>query len=131
MMGKNEEDEQDDKNSGNHDCNISFFLEEDNTEETDMHVLLEELENPNCVLDLNTLSCYEKNTCKELMLICEYYGFAKEAKANKYKKDQIIFLIIVFESNPENLNTVYQRKNLWFYMNELKNDKIMKKYVLW
>ena len=123
-MSKNEQDE-------NHDCNISFFLEEETTEETDIQVLLEELENPNCNLDLNILSCYEKNTCKELMLICEYYGIAKEAKANKYKKDQIIFLIIVFESNPENLNTVYQRKNLWFYMNELKNDKIMKKYVLW
>ena len=116
-------------------CNISFFLEDDSTSDKDITLLFRDLEiadsNNTFELDLNVFSSYEKLTCKELFLICDYYGIVKEVKTKKYKKEQIIFLIVNFESNPNNLNTVYQRKNMWFYMNELKNDKNMKKYVLW
>jgi len=28
----------------------------------------------------------ENYTVKELLIICEYYGFAKDLKANKYNK---------------------------------------------
>jgi hypothetical protein len=113
-------------------CNISFFLEDDSTIEKDNNFIFEELEieesNNPFELDLTIFSSYEKLTCKELSLICDYYGIANSKKC---KKEQIIYLIVNFESNPNNLNTVYQRKNMWFYMNELKNDKNMKKYVLW
>jgi hypothetical protein len=37
----------------------------------------------------------------------------------------------MFENNPENGAQVYRRKQLWYYINELKNDKFMKKFVLW
>ena len=120
--------------------NITFFLEDDYkssppTTEKDITLLFQDLEiadsKNDFEIDLNMFSSYEKLTCKELLLICEYYGIGKEVKTNKYKKEQIIFLIVSFEANPNHLNTVYQRKNMWFYMNELKNDKSMKKYVLW
>jgi hypothetical protein len=38
---------------------------------------------------------------------------------------------MVFEKNIENMETVIKRKELWFYLDELKADKIMKKFVLW
>ena len=117
--------------------NITFFLEEDtntNNTNTNIDFLLDEIENVelNPAIDFfDSNFYYEKLTCKELLLICEYYGISKQMKNNKCKKEEIIFHIVSFESNPINTDTVFQRKNMWFYMNELKNDKIMKKYVLW
>jgi hypothetical protein len=70
-------------------------------------------------------------TIKELMLICDYYGFARELKANKCNKGQIIQILVDFETTPLNSQVVYKRRALWFYANELKNDKFMKKFVLW
>jgi hypothetical protein len=113
-------------------CNISFFLEDDSTIEKDNNFIFEELDiegsNNHFGLDLNIFSSYKKLTCKELSIICDYYGIINFKKC---KKEQLIYSIVNFESNPNNLTAVCQRKNMWFYMNELKNDKNMKKYVLW
>ena len=68
---------------------------------------------------------------KELLLICEYYNIAKEAKSKKYNKEELCNFLVEFELNPENNDIVLKRKNMWIYINELKNDKFMKKYVLW
>jgi hypothetical protein len=68
---------------------------------------------------------------KDLLLICEYYGVAKELKTNKCSKDVIVQFLVDFESKPINIELVFKRQNLWFYMDELKKDKLMKKYVLW
>jgi hypothetical protein len=73
----------------------------------------------------------ENYTVKELLLICDYYGVAKELKANKCNKYEIIQFLVIYESNPINSDIVFKRQNMWFYINELKNDKFMKKYVLW
>ena len=74
---------------------------------------------------------YKTLTLKELLLICEYYGFAKNLKSNKLNKDEIIQVLIDFENNNNNYQIVKKRENLWFYINELKDDKFMKKYVFW
>jgi hypothetical protein len=75
---------------------------------------------------------YQENfTVKELLLICEYYGFAKDLKNNKCNKEQIIQCLVLFETNPDNSDIVFKRQNMWFYINELKSDKYMKKFVLW
>lgn len=73
----------------------------------------------------------ENYTVKELLLICEYYGIAKELKAKKCNKEIIIEFLVDFESKITNTEVVCKRKNLWFYMNELKSDKFMKKYIFW
>ena len=65
------------------------------------------------------------------MIICDYYGFAKELKSNKCNKEQIIQVLVDFEMNPLNSEVVYKRRIMWFHINELKSDKFMKKYVLW
>ena len=73
----------------------------------------------------------ENYTVKELLLICDYYGAAKELKSNKCNKNEIIQFLVIYESNPINTDIVFKRQNMWFYINEIKNDKFMKKYVLW
>jgi hypothetical protein len=51
----------------------------------------------------------------------------KSAKANK---DEIINNIVLFENNSENYSIVIKRKLMWHYIEELKSDKFMKKFVL-
>jgi hypothetical protein len=120
------------------DSNISFFLEETNDApgNTEIAFFIED-DNTNINTQLYLLNSnnsnieYQKMTCKELLIICDYYGILKLIKNNKCRKDEIIFHIISFETDQQNTDIVYQRKNMWFYMNEIKNDKFMKKYLLW
>lgn len=67
---------------------------------------------------------------KDLHLICEYYNLLKQVKINKCNKDEIANIIINFENDTNNIDIVNRRKNMWFYINEMKNDKILKKYIL-
>jgi hypothetical protein len=73
----------------------------------------------------------ENYTVKDLILICDYYGFSKEIKANKLGKELLIQCLVDWELDMDNAVIVEKRKKIWFYMNELKKDKFMKKYVLW
>ena len=121
--------------------NITFFLDEGEEiisnnfdAEFDINNVLQEIENEELNEDLKLpqlINYHENFTIKELMLICEYYGFAKELKTKKYNKEEIIHFLVEYELNSLNSEIVYRRQNMWFYMNELKNDKFMKKYVLW
>ena len=78
------------------------------------------------------MKLYELNyNVKQLMLICEYYNILKDVRVNKLKKQDIIEQIIFFENNTENIEIVNKRKEFWCYMDELKNDKIMKRFVIW
>ena len=70
-------------------------------------------------------------TVKELLLICEYYGLAKELKIQKCCKDIIIHVLVDFESDPLNNTIVLRRQEMWRCINILKNDKFMKKYIIW
>jgi hypothetical protein len=75
---------------------------------------------------------YDMNfTVKQLLLICDYYGLMKDVRTNKMKKQDLIEQILLFENNIENYEVVTRRKELWYYINELKNDKMMKKFVIW
>jgi len=126
--------------------NIIFSLDEvsldkNDDSEFDMNELLQQFENTadadadyviNTDLMIPYMMHYSDNfTIKELFLICDYYGISKELKTNKCTKDLIVQFLVEFETNPDNNDIVFKRQNMWFYMNELKNDKFMKKYVLW
>jgi len=122
-----------------HDITISYHVEEfENQEENNFNIeeLMAEFENTE-ISDNNDFTIpqminYNENfTVKELLLICEYYGFAKDVKTNKLNKEQIIDFLVSFETDPNNSDIVFKRQNMWFYINELKNDKFMKKFVLW
>ena len=115
--------------------NIEIVYEEEfENEEPNIDEILLEIENTELKNDLNfthIINYNENYTVKELLIICEYYGFAKELKTNKFNKEQIISFLVEFESNEINSYIFFKRQNMWFYINELKNDKFMKKYVLW
>lgn len=118
-------------------------LENNKDEEIDnLSDLLNEINNDDFINQMNNFSdeevfevlCYEYKinyTVKELLLICDYYGIAKDMKSNKYSKDEIISALVQFENNPINNNIFMRRQSMWYYIDKLKNDKFMKKYVLW
>jgi hypothetical protein len=116
---------------------IAYYMDEieNNNSDLDIEELLNEIENSqlnNDEMTIPQIINYTENfTIKELLLICEYYGFAKDLKSNKCNKNEIIHVLVDFERNENNSDIVFRRQNMWFYMNELKNDKFMKKYVLW
>lgn len=129
--------------------NISFFIDDNSVNNSNINLkndfsdILNEIENielnqnynfQNEIFDatIPQMVDYSINfTVKELLLICEYYGISKTLKTNKCNKDLIINILVLFENNPENEQIVLKRKNMWFYINQLKNDKFMKKYILW
>ena len=120
--------------------NIFFSVMEEDDEDNnvfDLTEMLNEIYNSDFTTENDDLIIpqiinYRENfTVKELLLICDYYGVAKELKSNKCNKYEIIQFLVIYESNPINSDIVFKRQNMWFYINELKNDKFMKKYVLW
>ena len=120
-----------------HDNNIaiSYFIEE-NEQEANFNIedIINEI-NENKSEDefvIPLIINYNDNyTVKELLTICEYYGFAKDLKANRFNKEQIVEYLVSFENDIANTEIVFRRQNMWFFINELKNDKFMKKFVLW
>ena len=123
------------------DENIQIFFDDsfettEETEETiDLSDFLSEIENNEFNFESVTLSQlinYEMNyTIKQLMMICEYYDISKSLKTNKCNKSEIINVLVHFENDIQNEELVLKRQNMWFYMNQLKTDKFMKKYIIW
>ena len=119
------------------DVAISFYIQEiENETENNFNIdeIMMEIDNTEINNDLfipQIINYHENYTLKGLLLICEYYGFAKDLKNNKCNKEQIIDFLVLFESDNNNSDIVCKRQNMWFYINELKNDKFMKKFVLW
>lgn len=128
--------------------NIFFSIDEvpvDKEENVILSKLLDEINNDvnfDFINQINNLSTEEmieamsheykiNYTVKELLLICDYYGFAKEMKNNKYNKGEIINVLVHFENDPINDDIFMRRQSMWYYIDKLKNDKFMKKYVLW
>ena len=66
---------------------------------------------------------------KQLLQICDYYGIAKMMRQQKCNKDEVIMMLVDFEASEENCEIVTKRQLLWYYVNELKNDSFMKKYI--
>ena len=72
----------------------------------------------------------EEYGVKDLMKICQYYGIAKNVKASKCKKQDIVSTIIYFESSPKNNDIVESRHKMWACMIELLEDPKMRGYLL-
>ena len=121
----------------NSDENIKCSFLEDEKECVDFSELLSEFEKiqednffsnelDDIIIEMKD---YELNyTNKQLLLILEYYGLAK--KSSHLKKSEMISYIMMFEKEPENTILTMRRKQLWFYMNELKNDKFMRRFII-
>ena len=73
---------------------------------------------------------YDTNyNVKQLLTICEYYGLLKEVRG--FKKEDIITHVLLFENSHDNNSIVLKRKEMWYYMDQLKDDDKMKKYIMW
>ena len=118
--------------------NMAIFYIDNNIDDVpdndkDINEIMNELKNMQYEYEINnnyTMN-WDKYNVTELLKICDYYGFSKNVKLAKYKKIDIIQAIEVFEKNPTNFLIVQKRQELWYFMNELCNDKFMKKYVIW
>jgi hypothetical protein len=120
------------------DLTISYYIEEveksDNDTDFNIEEFMNQIDEKNLEDELTVphIINYRVNfTVKQLLLICEYYGFAKDVKSSRLNKEQIIEYLVLFENNIDNSDIVFRRQNMWFYMNELKNDIFMKKYIIW
>jgi hypothetical protein len=122
------------KNNINNTENIFFLIQnKEIIESTDIDIqkLRKTLDNEiNSLEENNYNEKYEKYTLKHLYLMCEYYKILSFIKKNKYTKNEIIKQILLFENNIDNIEIVERRQILWFYLSELKNDNILKKYII-
>ena len=134
--------------ASNQNMNIQFFFHEEEEEdqqnnekvcndfkdgnEITVDSLMMDFDELNLIDDRNAdlMNFYNDNyNVKELLKVCEYYGIIKEA--HKCKKLGLIYNILLFENNDMNYDVVLKRKQMWYYMNELKQDKFMKRHILW
>ena len=122
--------------------NVFFSLDETTVEfnnEDIINNLLDDFDYTNQINNLTSEEIMESLSIeykinynvKDLLLICEYYGISKELKVQKFSKEMIIYFLVDFENDLLNNTIVMKRKKLWSYIDILKNDKFMKKYIIW
>jgi len=71
---------------------------------------------------------YDENyTVKMLQIIASYYGIKR---VSKYKKEDLINIIIEFENNDENIEKVSNLKKYWNYLLELKSEPFFSKFII-
>lgn len=63
---------------------------------------------------------------KGLSQIMDYYELSKK----NMRKDEMIQLIILFETDPTNFKVVTRRRRMWQHIHELKRDKYFSKFIL-
>ena len=74
----------------------------------------------------NEINYATNYTRKELDRIADYYEISKRKK----RKGDIVQDIVIFEQDPENIELVFRRKKLWSYMAEIKDDKYLRKFLI-
>ena len=83
----------------------------------------QELQDKAYILENDYLNNY---TVKSLGQIMDYYELNKK----NLKKDEIIQMLVIFESEPQNEPLVEKRLRLWENIKELKKDKYFSKYII-
>ena len=69
---------------------------------------------------------YNQFTKKELERICDYYSINKRKK----RKNDLIQDIIIFEQDILNNELVDKRIELWYCIEQIKNDNYLKKFLI-
>lgn len=71
---------------------------------------------------------YDENyTVKMLQIIANYYSIPR---VSRYKKEDLINIIIEFENDDANVEKVSNLKKYWNYLLELKSDSFFSKFVI-
>jgi len=120
--------------------NLTYKIKENNSdkEEIDIESLMAEVNEKHKVTikdDYNVIPDtlialeldYNTNyNIKQLGQILDYYGISKR----KLKKDELIQIIILYETDNNNLHIVENRKRLWENIQELKDNHYFSKFIL-
>jgi hypothetical protein len=117
--------------------NMNYIVDEisNNPEELNLNAFLTDFEQMDVVTHgeassdyfLAQMSEYDMNyNLKQLCMIYEYYNLGK---VSKLKKADIIQAIVLFEHELDNYEIVMRRQQLWHYLEELKADKFMKRFI--
>jgi len=125
-------------NQNEYNENVNYVIDEmmDDAPDLDLNSFLTDFEKmdvnvnvePSGDYFLAQMSEYDLNyTLKQVGMIYEYYNIGK---ITKLKKADIIQAIVVFEHDAENCEVVMRRQQLWHYLEELKADRFMKRFVL-
>ena len=124
-------------NQNEYNENVNYVVDEmmDNAPDLDLNSFLTDFEKmdvsihtePSGDYFLAQMSEYDLNyNLKQVSMIYEYYNIGK---ISKLKKADIIQAIVVFEHDAENCDIVMRRQQLWHYLEELKADKFMKRFI--
>ena len=71
--------------------------------------------------------CYKTTyNVKALTQLLQYYGIYK----SKMIKDEMIQVLLFFETDPQNKAIVHKRLRLWQNLKELKTDAFLGKYII-
>lgn len=117
--------------------NINYILKESSQEdnEFDISVYANELDQNKLeynysVEELYTL--YMSYSVKSLTQVLEYYNIHKYNINNKKKlvKDEIVQILVLFETDKCNKDLVKKRRRLWDNINELQNEPFFKKFIM-
>ena len=118
--------------------NINFSLQEDCKENSEENlVTYEDLVKEVDLMEMSSLIGmddyiasevdYQTNYLKkDLERIADYYEISKRKK----RKDQLVEDIVIFEKDPANIEIVFRRKKLWTYVEEIKSDKYLSKFLI-
>jgi hypothetical protein len=124
--------------------NIHFFLHEDEIKNENKIISPEDLiklnseiiesasyeeeEHSYDIYDIEQLElCYKSNyNVKALTQLLQYYGIYK----SKMVKDEMIQVLLFFETDPQNKDILHKRLRLWQNLKELKTDAFLGKYIL-
>ena len=66
-------------------------------------------------------------TVNDLVHIAKYYDIYSRRK----KKDQLVEEILLFENDFSNIDIVNRRKLMWDYMEEIRNDNYLRKFLIY
>ena len=118
--------------------NISFSLQETCSDKNDENIVsYEDLVKEVDLMEMTSIIGmddyiamevdYQTNYLKkDLDRIADYYEISKRKK----RKEQLVEDIVLFEKDPENIEIVFQRKKLWSYVEEIKSDKYLSKFLI-
>jgi hypothetical protein len=123
--------------------NLKYYVDEpvveDQTNFADMMAEFEQIENENEHFDQDFENMYQSDvlfakmnnyeinfTVRQLQNVCDYYNIS----CKKMKKSELIAAIVDFENNPDNCLIVMKRQKMWYYVETLRQDPFMKKFIV-
>jgi hypothetical protein len=115
--------------------NINYILKENSQVDNvfDISVYANEMgQNESGQYYYNLEELYTSYSVKSLTQILDYYSINKYNINNKKKlvKDEIIQMLVIFETDIDNEYLVKKRRRLWDNINELQNDPFFKNFII-